>query len=103
MSYNPANEGSNFSVFENLAIIPELMEEIKAMRLEIKELKKTNIRPIDLTKSSGVKKYLEISQSTLNRMIEDGRLKDGIHYTKEIIKNRVNITYVENAIITYKG
>ena len=90
----------DFSVLEQ---IPELMEQIKAMRVEIQELKKTNIRPLDLTKSAGVKKYLEISQSTLNRMIEDGRLKDGIHFTKEIIKNRVSITYVEDAIINYKG
>ena len=41
----------------------------------------------NLTTRKGVKEYLNISEGTLNNMMLDGRLKDGIHFTKSINKN----------------
>ena len=57
---------------------------------------------LDLTKRDGVKKYLDISDSTLYQMMNDGRLKQNIHYKKTINGKRVNIIFVESAIVGFK-
>ena len=38
---------------------------------------------MDLTTRKNVKKYLEISESTLINMMKDGRLKQGKHFKKK--------------------
>ena len=57
---------------------------------------------MDLTTRKNVKKYLEISESTLINMMKDGRFKQNIHYTKQINGNKVMITFVEDGILAYK-
>ena len=78
----------NYKAFENLELIPKLLEKILILEEKIIRLEDNLIKPLNLTKRNDVKKYLEISDSTLNNMFKDGRLQIGKHYIKEIkIKN----------------
>lgn len=97
-----ANEGSNFSVFENLELIPLLIEKIDLLSLEVNELKKSLNKPLDLTKRIGVQKYLGVSKSTMFKYMREGELKEGKHFTKKLVGKCVKITFVESAVINYK-
>jgi hypothetical protein len=88
----------NYKAFENLELIPQLLEKILILEEKIIRLEDNLIKPLDLTKRSDVKKYLEISDSTLNNMFKDGRFKIGKHYTKCIKGNKPKITFIESAI-----
>lgn len=57
---------------------------------------------MDLTTRKNVKKYLEISESTLVNMMKDGRLKQGKHFIKDFKNNRFKIIFVESAIKEFK-
>lgn len=88
--------------FENLEKIPQLLDYLEEIKNKL-DLLENNISPkLDLTKRDGVKKYLNISDSTLYQMMNDGRFKQGIHYKKTIKGKRVNIIFVESAIINFK-
>lgn len=89
--------------FEVLKLIPKMMEEVQQLKSEIKELKQ-HIKPeYDLTKRDDVKKFLNnITDTTLCNMMKDGRLKENIHYKKEIKGKRIMITFVEDGILAYK-
>ena len=56
----------------------------------------------DLTKRSNVKEYLNISESTLNNMFKDGRLKQGKHFIKSLKGNKAKIIFIESAIKEFK-
>lgn len=86
---------------EHLDLLPQMMEEIKNIKKELQILKQSI--QIDLTKRSGVKQYLNISDSTISVMMKDGRLKQNIHYIKEIKGNKTKITFIESAIKNLKG
>lgn len=82
--------------FKNLDLIPQLLEEIK----NLKSLLEPPI--LDLTKRKDVKKFLNISDSTISRYINLGVFKKGVHYEKEIKGKRIKILFVESAIINFK-
>ena len=92
----------NYKAFENLELIPQLLEKILHLEEKINLLESNLIKPLDLTNRKNIKEYLNISESTLNNMFKDGRLKRGIHYTKEIKANKPKITFIESAIKEFK-
>ena len=89
--------------FEVLKLIPKMLEEMQDLKKEVTELKQ-HIKPkYDLTKRDDVKKFLNnITDTTLCNMMKDGRLKENIHYKKEIKGKRIMITFVEDGILAYK-
>jgi hypothetical protein len=88
----------NYKAFENLELIPQLLEKISILEIKLQHLEENLIIPLDLTNRKNVKTFLNISESTLNNMMKDGRLKRGIHYTKTIKSNRTKIVFIESAI-----
>ena len=89
--------------FEVLKLIPKMLEEMQDLKKEVTELRQ-HIKPkYDLTKRDDVKKFLNnITDTTLCNMMKDGRLKENIHYKKEIKGKRIMITFVEDGILAYK-
>ncbi|MCT7528766.1 hypothetical protein N5T79_06370 [Aliarcobacter cryaerophilus] len=89
--------------FDVLKLIPKMLEEMQDLKKEVTELRQ-HIKPkYDLTKRDDVKKFLNnITDTTLCNMMKDGRLKENIHYKKEIKGKRIMITFVEDGILAYK-
>lgn len=85
---------------KNLDLIPQLLEEVKELKQEISNYINKN-KP-KITTLSSVAKYLNVSKMTIYNMLEDGRLKENIHFKKQILKNKVKIVFVESAIIKYQ-
>lgn len=92
----------SYEAFENLEQIPKLLMYLEEIKTKVEKLEESLIPKLDLTKRAGIKKYLNISDSTLYQMINDGRLKQGIHYQKTLKGKRVNIIFVESAIVNFK-
>ena len=92
----------NYKAFENLELIPQLLEKILHLEEKINLLETNLIKPLDLTTRKNVKEYLNISESTLNNMFKDGRLKQGKHFTKSPKGNKAKITFIESAIKEFK-
>lgn len=88
----------DYKAFENLELIPKLLEKVLFLEEKIKLLESNLIKPLELTTRKNVKKYLEISESTLINMMKDGRLKQGKHFTREFKNNRFKIVFIESAI-----
>ena len=88
--------------FENLNKIDTILEALNLLNSKILNLENKLVPKLDLTKRDGVKKFLDISDSTLYKMINDGRLKQGVHYKKTLKGKRVNIIFVESAIMDFK-
>ena len=88
--------------FENLNKIIDILEKLDSLNSKILNIENRLAPKLDLTKRDGVKKYLDISDSTLYQMMNDGRLKQNIHYKKIIKGKRVNIIFVESAIVGFK-
>ena len=88
--------------FENLKKIDTILEALNLLNSKILNLENRLVPKLDLTKRDGVKKFLDISDSTLYKMINDGRLKQGVHYKKTLKGKRVNIIFVESAIVDFK-
>lgn len=88
--------------FENLNKIDTILEALNLLNSKILNLENKLVPKLDLTKRDGVKKFLDISDSTLYKMINDGRLKQGVHYKKTLKGKRVNIIFVESAIVNFK-
>jgi predicted DNA-binding transcriptional regulator AlpA len=88
--------------FENLKKIDTILEALDLLNSKILNLENRLVPKLDLTKRNGVKKFLDISDSTLYKMINDGRLKQGVHYKKTLKGKRVNIIFVESAIVNFK-
>lgn len=88
--------------FENLNKIIDILEKLDSLNSKILNIENRLAPKLDLTKRDGVKKYLDISDSTLYQMMNDGRLKQNIHYKKTINGKRVNIIFVESAIVGFK-
>ncbi len=87
---------------KNLDLIPQLLEQISILKNEIKIVNLKLDRRYDLTRLKDVSIYLGVSIKTVYNMIDDGRLKKDIHYTKTIKNNRIKISFVESAIIKFK-
>lgn len=88
--------------FSSLELIPQLLKEIKYLNEQI-EIIKQNVAPEhDLTTRAGVKSYLKISDGTIHNMLQDGRFKQNIHYTKQIKGKKIMISFIEDGILAYK-
>lgn len=92
----------SYEAFNNLELIPKLLEHLNTLNTRILNIENELIKKLDLTKRDGVKKFLNISDSTLYQMMNDGRFKHGVHYKKTIKGKRVNIIFVESAIVRFK-
>ena len=92
----------SYEAFNNLELIPKLLEHLNTLNLKILNIENELIKKLDLSKRDGVKKYLNISDSTLYQMMNDGRFKQGVHYRKTLKGKRVNIIFVESAIVRFK-
>ncbi|MCG3655965.1 hypothetical protein [Aliarcobacter butzleri] len=88
--------------FDVLKLIPKMFEKMEEMQTEITELRQHLKPKFDLTKRAGVKAFLDISDSTIDRYIKDGTLKQGYHYHREIKNNKSIIIYVSGAIEEFK-
>lgn len=97
-----ANEKPKTLDFSSLDLIPQLLDELKALRLEIEIIKQNVVPEYDLTTRAGVKHYLKISDGTIHNMIQDGRFKQNIHYTKQIKGKKIMISFIEDGILAYK-
>jgi DNA-binding Lrp family transcriptional regulator len=86
--------------YENLDLIPQLLQELKDLKQEI--LNYTNKNKPKLTTLTNVAKYLKVSNMTVYNMVDDGRLKENIHFKKQMLKNKVKIVFVESAIIKFQ-
>jgi len=85
--------------FQNLELIPHLLKELQFLKNELQKL--TSKDKPNLTKLQEVAKYLKVTKPTIYNMIADGRLKQNIHYKKQINKNSVKIIFIESAIINF--
>lgn len=83
-------------------LIPEMLQSIKNLTLEVVELKKQLKPKYDLSKRSNVLKYLEISESTLTRWIKEGILKEGYHFYRKTKGSKSIIIFVSGAIEEFK-
>ncbi|MGA1939446.1 hypothetical protein [Arcobacter sp. YIC-310] len=92
----------DYKAFENLEHIPILLTYLEELKIKIERLEKELVPKLDLTKRSGVKKYLNISDSTLYQMMSDGRLKQNVHYKKTLKGKRVNIVFEKREIVKFK-
>lgn len=88
----------NLNSFDNLNLIPQLLEKLTMLEDKLLYLEKNLIVPLDLTTRKNVKQFLNISDSTLNNMIRDGRLKKNIHYITIIKHSRIRYVFKHNAI-----
>ncbi len=84
----------------NLELIPQLLKEVKELKQELSNY--TNKNKPKLTTLTNVAKYLNVSKMTIYNMLDDGRLKENIHFKKQMLKNKVKIVFVESAIIKYQ-
>ncbi len=84
----------------NLELIPQLLKEVKELKQELSNY--TNKNKPKLTTLTNVAKFLNVSKMTIYNMLEDGRLKENIHFKKQMLKNKVKIVFVESAIIKYQ-
>jgi hypothetical protein len=88
----------NYKAFENLELIPQLLEKISILEIKLQRLEQNLIIPLDLSNRKNVKTFLNISESTLNNMMKDGRLKQGKHFVKSLKGNKAKIDFIESAI-----
>lgn len=92
----------NPQVFNNLVDIPKILCHLENIEKRVEKLENELVPKLNLTKRKDVKKYLNVSDSTLHIMMNDGRLKNGIHFRKTLNGKRVNITFIESAIVNFK-
>lgn len=92
----------SYEAFENLELIPRLLNEVVSLRKKVIDLENIITPEIHLIKKIDVARYLGKSYNSINNMIDDGRLKENIHYKKHIKDNKVKIEFITNAIIKDK-
>ncbi len=88
--------------FGVLDLLPKMLEKIESMENEIIELKQQLKPKYDLTKRAGVMKYLNISNSTLNKYMKEGTLREGYHFYRQMKQSKSIITFVSGAIEEFK-
>jgi predicted DNA-binding transcriptional regulator AlpA len=99
----PKNKRIKMQVaFQNLDLIPKLLEKIDSLENQIKSINNTLQVKYDLTRLKDVCLYLGVSRKTIYNYIDDGRFKQNIHYVKTIKNNNVTFSFVESAIIKFK-
>lgn len=83
----------NVEAFENLELIPLLLNKIEIMEARMKKL----MPPI--TNKEEVAKFLGKSKSTINRYMQEGLLVEGIHFHR---KNGTILVFIEDAITDFR-
>ena len=83
----------NVTAFENLELIPALVEQNKILLDRLNKL----VPPIISKKE--VAKFLNKSESTVNRYIQLGYLIEGIHFNR---KNGKILVFIEDAITEFR-
>ena len=93
---------NSIKVLIDSSVLSDIYEVVLELKKDVDILKNELIQSLDLSKRNDVRKYLNISESTLMNMMNDGRLKIGKHYTKDIKGSKPKITFIESAIIDFK-
>jgi predicted DNA-binding transcriptional regulator AlpA len=101
-SQNIDVDKQGFGALENLNILPLLFQQFVELTKKVENLEDQLIPKLDLTKRKDVKKFLDISDSTIYVMMNDGRFKEGIHFTQSIKNKKNTIVFIESAIKGYK-
>jgi len=83
----------DFTVFENLAIIPKLLEKISCMEERLKKFTPA------LTTKKEVAKFLNVTPRTINNYISNGYLKENYHFQR---KSDKIIVFIEEAILEFR-
>lgn len=83
----------DLKTFENLELIPQLLEKITNMEDRMSKL----VPPITCKKE--VAKFLNVSERTINNYITQGSLKDGYHFYR---KNGKILVFIEDAVAEFK-
>lgn len=83
----------NVTAFENLELIPALVEQNKILLDRLNKL----VPPV-VTKKQ-VAKFLNKSESTVNRYIQLGYLVEGVHFNR---KNGKILVFIEDAITEFR-
>ncbi|WP_294962414.1 hypothetical protein [Sulfurimonas sp.] len=83
----------NVNAFENLELIPVLIEQNEILLDRLNKL----VPPINTKKE--VAKFLNKSQSTINRYIQLGYLIEGVHFYR---KNGKILVFIEDAITEFR-
>ncbi|PNV82011.1 MAG: hypothetical protein C0627_12105 [Sulfurimonas sp.] len=79
--------------FENLELIPKLLNKIEAMEERLKKFTPS------LTTKKEVAKFLNKSESTINRYMGIGLLIEGKHFYR---KNGKILVFIEESIIEFR-
>jgi hypothetical protein len=83
----------NLEAFNNLELIPILLQKIEEM-----ELRQKMFMPPITTKKE-VAKFLNKSERTINNYIASGLLKNGYHFYR---KNAKILVFIEDAILEFR-
>ncbi len=87
---------------EAINMIPQMMEKIESLNLELMKIKNHLEPKYDLTKRAGVMSYLNISNSSIERYIREGIFIRGYHYHRELKQSKPIIRFVSGAIEEFK-
>ena len=90
----------DLTTLNHLRVLPLLLEKIE--NLENRVAKMFKEEQYDLTKRAGVKKYLNISDSSIAKYLREGIFRQGYHYHREIKNNKSIIIFVSGAIEEFK-
>jgi len=83
----------NLETFNNLELIPELLETVKDLKILV------NILKPELSTKRGVAMFLGVTERTINNYISDGKLIDGYHFNR---KSDKILVFIEDTIIEFK-
>lgn len=91
-----------YEAFENLEMLPSILEDLRDINSRLKKLEESLIPKLDLTKRADVRKYLGICNATLDNMMNDGRLRQGVHFIRETKGKQNKIIFISQSIIDFK-
>lgn len=83
----------NVKAFENLELIPELLQTVQDLKTLV------NILKPELTTKRGVAMFLGLTERTINNYISDGKLVEGYHFNR---KNDKILVFIEDTVIEFK-
>jgi len=81
--------------FENLGLIPKLLEQIENLQTKLQRIEQVIAPP--LTTKLGVANYFGVKPRTINNYITNGYLVEGKHFFRKNAK----LLFVEDAILTF--
>ena len=83
----------DYKAFENLELIPEVLQTLKNLEILV------NILKPELTTKRGVALFLGMTERTVNNYISNGKLIEGYHFNR---KNGKILVFIEDAVIEFK-